>query len=454
MKPTKHRYSGYASIFVVFVVSLGALLSVWLYQMLVTSTKVASNNIHVSRGSAVAESGLAYMKHKLTEILTANPISGNNTNALLTDMAATINSNGTCAGTAAYSSGQVNIASIAVNDGSPQGSGSHFSTLIVPSTVPGHDFSLRVTGTNGNFSRTIGIEMDKQQVAGFSALHFPMASKGNLNLPSPNNKNAGIYKFVPPSLDTTNRGVEGQYNGIKVVKFTDSLDPIGKVTFPAEPDAMYARLDQLVNNGLRNYNQSANQIGIKNFYIPPNTDPTISGTLTGVIYVQWPNNITIANGTVINGVIIYAKATDSTTTAISIDRQSSLTITPPSMTDLQELFGTGSNWTKCGDFTTGWAIIAPATNFSIKNGTLEGIKTIGGSIHVNDYSGEGSGNVLKKMPATGELVVNPGSIVCEGNISLSGTNAFSVNPPTGGVGGWSTSSNYTLEISLANYWEQ
>ena len=469
MKRSPHKSkNGYALMVAMLMLVLGAALVVWMYSLLSSSTGVARNVQRGDRAQMAADSGLSCAMHYLKSVTSARRLMGMTDGAVLSDLATALNTaktqNGINAGVISYNStttvldmGQVNLV-----DGAIAADGSRIATdtssyhpIIKLSTSPNYSYSLQVTGQYGQAKRTLCVEMRKTGSMGTPASDFAMAAKGGISqggnavnlLYNPTDGTTGVAGNV---VATPSPGAPSA----DVIVFPGHPQSATSVDFPVVSDALYAQLNQMASSHqFTTYISGQSATSWTNVYIPPSTATgrsilTLPPILNGIIYIGWPNNVSFAPNTQLNGIIIYQKSTGTGSLSLALGRDQSFSNDVTLAQQSVSQFLGETVYAQLRSDLDGWAIIAPDTDMTVTPGNATGQKVLNASIHVKSFTGAtGQGN-----GSDTNYVMNIGGIVAEGTISYGGNRRFAMYPP-GLARGTSAPVGYTLVPTFSNYWE-
>ncbi|GEM_PF-4781803 len=160
--------------------------------------------------------------------------------------------------------------------------------------------------------------------------------------------------------------------------------------------------------------------------IPPNTNPSLTGTINGVIYVQWPNKVTLGGNLTLNGSIVMQRGTPAGASTVTLNRDGVIQRSMDAAnTEIMKLSFAGNDQMKW------WTLIAPDADFILPNGTVwDTTKVFEGSLHFNSCSRTGGGDKAG-------FSITKGGMAAEGTISFGSNGAsYTINPDANGeVGG-------------------
>jgi hypothetical protein len=339
--------------------------------------------------------------------------------------------------------------------------GSTFTSTIVP-TGGKTGLVLKVTGQVAQGStvlaqRSIWLTLNANPEIPIDTEGFAMVAKGTITLPS--NPNAGVYGYDSDAKAATNLKGRvytpwGPGNG-SIVALQDPKDPplVFDPNFPPLhiPEVDVSFLAGLKGSTLSQFvapkgNKAAT---LTNTYIPAGTNPTIGQdvTINGILYVEWPNNLSFTSKNVtLNGVIVYQRKPPGNigTSDISLDK--STTVTNSGQQSASQLASVaGLNQQQIASLT-GWSILAPDTDLTLANGNAA-TKAFGGALHVNNVIQEtGQGG------AASALTLNKANIICEGNADFGGNRVLWIKPPGNLANGSSLGiNNYLYGVNNAYY---
>lgn len=451
------RRSGYAAVIAMVFLVIGTSLAAGLYAMVSSATAIAANEQRAAQAQGATETGMGFMRHQLGAAAKSATFSGIDSSnwiaPLATAMSQAMNGTATMGGKslAAPVSFILTIPSISLGDGTS------FTALVEP-TSDNREICLIVTGYSKDGLVSRKLEVDFSGPPGGPVV-FPLEARGGI--PSASNVNptgakGESYPSATVPLTGGGTGAVLLYDGMTApspkMSFPDNTaliqavagaglasitDPSTQTTQTTTTPAVYNKKGQLVTP-----EQTVTTVIAQNScVVPPNTNPTLSGTINGIVYVQWPNAVTIGDSMVLNGTIVFerqnGKAGTSTLDAprgAIIDRSMDTAATA-----LQQAVPTLADQLKW------WSIIAPDVDLVMHNGTTWGaVKAFEGSLNIHSFSRQGGGNQVA-------LNITMGGIVAEGTISMSSNGSrYAINPDTSLVTG---SAGGSLSLVATSYQE-
>lgn len=440
MKPERHLPlrrgpCGYAAVVTLVFLSIAATLAVGFHAMLNTSIAMASNERAAAQALAAAESGLEFMKYQLLKASTTASIQGPSSewgDTISLQLAYNLEGQGQL-----LSTGQITYAANApaVNVPSPSAAairlkdGSSFRAQLVPDNALA-SLVLTVTGLDpsGKASRklSIGINADPLKPADLGA--FAMVAKGTIDI-------AGtvVYGYDPASDD--HNSLTGRVyqpwgeGGASVMALLDPAAPDlafqnpPPLTLPNPDVSFLAGMKGSILSRYQPPSASKPVETVQNAYIPPNTNRTFRDVvINGVLYVEWPNKLTLGGNVTLNGLIVYQRRPSSSTATSSITFPRGVTVMNRRTVAATKLAQAGLTPEQLS-ILSGWAILAPDTDFILANGN--GIrKTFEQSLYINNLiQAEGQGD------ANTSLCLNQANIIAEGNVNMGGNRVFWILPP-------------------------
>ena len=471
MTVSQLRSRGMAVIMAMFFLVLGATLAALMFSKISTAIAVSKNNAQGARAMMNAESGLGYMQLKLKDLCDKTKVIGDKEPAILYNLGLAM----------AEDSGEGKLfpansivapleAKPVVTNAIAAPEGQFTSTLsLIPDLANVGHFLLKlsVTGTNGGASRTLGMDMTVTPSGPPDWMKYPMISKGVMGVPDKGFKGkAAVYKW-----DRTNKEASSDTGEIKTfvsggqtayaLKFDDNVLPTNlKLPDKYLKDELYDKLVDMKDHGwLQEYTSGPL---LKNVYISAKKDPTVltNATLTGIIYVEWPQSIKFAENVTINGIIVYQKkperwqeTTSEPWPVIDIGKAITMSRNPDTANAIVMKALTDSGMTpeaaeKYFDMMYPWAIQAPDTDWNPAEGNTTGNFKFQGNIHIRNFlEAKGDGNA----PASNYCTF--GTIMCEGTVDLGGNRKFSADPQ-GDTAGDEGAPGALLTPQVGGYWEK
>lgn len=467
---TTHK-RGIAAVMAMFFLVLGVMFSAMMFSEITTAVSLTRNTNAGARAMMSAESGLAYMKLKLHDVCANNRIAGNTTPDILYNLGLAMRDSSVGSSTIFPANSVVaptdpanpvvKVNAIPV----PEGQFTSALTLIPDPNDTSKFLGVRlsVTGTNGEASRTLGIDLTAIGGRTPSWTEFPMISRDAMSLPT--SSTSGVFAWdADNNIASSDTGVADAFSyGTQQTGYAllfDGMEAPDDLAFPDTylSDQLHAKLVSMKGDGLSKY---ASGSKLNNVYIPPNTNPDLSKgttTLSGIIYVEWPNSITLGSNVVLNGVIVYQKRPKGWTTngawpvidvhrTINLSRDSAAA--EKNVTDAFKKSGLDPDAAaEYSDIMKPWAIQAPDADWNPSEGSTTGKVDFWGSIHIrNLLKGAGGG------AGSADNYCFHGTIVCEGGVDLRGNRKFSVDPrPNPDLDG-AVAASAKLTAQDASYWE-
>jgi hypothetical protein len=242
---------------------------------------------------------------------------------------------------------------------------------------------------------------------------------------------------IPASLSFPNN--DALIQSVGALNLKPITDPSTRTTQTSVASAVYGKHGKLVTPA-----QAVTTVVAQNSCrVPRGTNPTLSGRINGIIYIEAGNDVTFGDTMTLNGTIIFQRNTDGHTSTLDLPR--GITCDRDmndSKAKLQAVSGLGSadaeqlNW---------WAVIAPDVPLSMHNGTTWGVtKAFEGSLHIQSFSRQGGGNERA-------FQITKGGMVAEGTISMqSNGSMYLIDPDASGVAGC-TGTDGTVALAWTSY---
>lgn len=438
---------GYAAVLAMLMLVLGTTMAACFYSMLESGRALARNHQGIQEATKAAESGENFLVLKILKVAPAAGLFGHDSAAwitpveeggtsrlmdcLQTELAPNLSQGTQLTYSTADSHIHIDIPAITLPDATT------FTARISPTDIsPYQHLKLSVTGysvvndsTHSKISRTIAFDLDSEPERVVSAMRFPIAARnGGMS------GSSSIYGYDPATNTTDGeiRNVVGIGNDksdpAQAIVLTQPGEPVPdfsgfvSMTFP-QTDVSF--LDTGHTSSLAKFSSKNPNSVITNTYIPAGTNPSFGSDveLRGIIYVEWPNNLSFSANTKINGVIVYQPATGSgkgNGSTITLDKNALVTNSrDQSIANLNSIAWLTDEQRKT---LSSWAIIAPQTDLSLGNGNGNS-KTFENSVHIQNVSGAGSGH-------TGaSLIMNRCSLIAEDTVSLKGNRVFWISTP-------------------------
>ena len=450
------RRGGYAAVIAMVFLVIGTTLVAGLYAMVSSATAITANEQRAAQALGAAETGMEFMRHQLGAAAKSATFSGIDSSnwvaPLATAMSQSMNGTATLGGKslAVPVSFILTIPTISLSDGTS------FTALVEP-TTDNRRLSLVVTGYSKD-GLTRKLEVDFSGPPGGPVL-FPLQARGGISSATNVNPTGSKGQSFQPETVALAGGGTGSvllYDGMSApsptMNFPDNtaliqavggagLKPITDVSTKTVQTttvpAVYDKKGNLVTAA-----QTVNTVIAQNSCsVPPNTNPTLSGTINGIVYVQWPNAVTIGDSLVLNGTIVFERRNGKAgTSTLDVARSSVIDRSMDTATTaLQQFTFTGVEQLKW------WSIIAPDVDLVMHNGTTWGTsKAFEGSLNINSFSRQGGGNQVA-------INMTMGGIVAEGTISMSSSGSrYAINPDTSLASG---TAGGRLSLVAASYQE-
>lgn len=426
------RRSGYAAVIAMVFLVIGTSLAAGLYAMVTSSTAITANEQSAAQALGAAETGMGFMRAQLNAAAVASTLSGTDSSKWIAPLASAMgdamNNTATLGG-----QGYVLPAPVQYKLTLPPislGDGTSFTAIMEP-TSDTKKIRVLVTGKSaGGLLRTLELDFS----APSSPVVYPLMARSDIS--SASNVNAtgtkGLsYTPTPVTLPGGGTGDVLVYPGMPAppvspspMDFPDNTalikavgdaglkpisDPSTQTIQTTTIPAVYNKKGQLVTAA-----QTVTTVIAQNSCsIPPNSNPTLSGTINGIVYVQWPNAVTIGDSLVLNGTIVFERQNGkSGTSTLDIQRSSTIDRSMAAAFTALKPF-TFPN----ADSLGWWSIIAPDVDLTMHNGTTWGtVKAFEGSLNIHSFSRQGGGNQVA-------LNITMGGIVAESTLSMQSNGA-------------------------------
>ena len=437
-RPAKPR-KGYAAVMAMLFLVLGTSLAAGLYALVQSSTAITSNEQAAALALGAAETGVQFMSYQLSKAAVEAKFTGTDSTQWIGPLASQLG---------VAMNGKTNLGNQSLNTTSTSitvpsislAGGASFTATVDANNNTG--IRLTVTGNSkGGVSRTLQVNFSGTPATTGGPVQFPLITRGHiLNYLNVSRNGAEKVKETAGTatpvdlIGSTTKGTALIYNGMPA--------PTGKVPFP-NTDALITAVGDLILPK-RTEAVGATISGTYSSYrIPAGKNYTLKGTINGVVYVEWPNNITLVGPMTLNGTIVYErKGTKSGTSMVKINRSSDIERPMDAAnTEIVKLSFTDKDKMKW------WTLIAPDADFDIPNGsTGSSTKVFEGSLHFNSITRQGG-------PDNFELT--KGGLVAEGDINLkSNSTSYAIDPGTGdGSGGGGGTAASALTLTAASYSE-
>ena len=420
-RPAKTR-RGYAAVMAMLFLVLGTSLAAGLYALVQSSTAMTSNEQATALALGAAETGVQFMSYQLSKAAIAATFTGTNSTTWIAPLASqlslSMNATNNIGGQSlpAPASYRLAIPSISL------AGGASFSAVVEP-TSDAKAIQLTVTGTSTvGVSRKLQVNFKGTPATTGGPVPFPLIARGDI--PSswnvtPDGRRFKVKQYGTPVRVPLTDNTEGT-----ALLYPGMAAPTGKVPFPNN-DALITAVGALTTLPKRTEAVGATISGTNSSYrIPAGKNYTLKGTINGVVFVEWPNDITLVGPMTLNGTIVYErKGTKSGTSMVKIDRSSDIE-RPMAAADaeIMKLSFAGNNQMKW------WTLIAPDADFDIPNGTAgASTKAFEGSLHFKSTTRNGGKD---------NFVLTKGGLVAEGSISFGSNSAsYTIDPDTGGTAG-------------------
>lgn len=446
MRAAQQKHRGVTAVLAMLYLVLFATLALGFYAAVTTQVEIAGNDVRGMRAQLAAESGTDFMRYQLGKV--ALP-SGTTQGQILTTVASQL---------ATLLNGTSNMGSMTVGsviNGTVQVPSVTSQFIPIDSTGAGVHAEISQSGdlvnvkvtardATGKSMRAILLSYQMEQ-GPHDVLGYGVVTKGSLTL------GGGAIKGVPDATRGTFFSTASVTNPLKMsgsanignkVYFTNpsgaisgSGGTIGGISYPAWTQNVttgvtapafptidttaYANYMAVANPPMTlitgNYGASSGPLS--NIRIKAGTNPQFSGgcTISGLIYIEMPNQVTFSGGPNITGVIVVDKPNDTSANSILISGNG--TLTGPE--NLPASYGTLCSM-------TGAAILAPNCDVSFTGGSC----SLGGSLFVKStlFSGGGNGAVNGSILSYGTA-----ASTWSGGSGVTFTNTGPVPVPTTGV---------------------
>jgi hypothetical protein len=417
-QPLIKRRRGVASVLAMLFLILFSVLAVAFYASTALSAQLASNDQRIQSASFAAESGMAFMRYQLAQVVVP---AGTPQNQLLSAVAAGLSSEMNGSGNLQGSSvgyvpggSSINVPAAASQLILLDSAGAGFRADLSQS---GDLIVVKVTGREAThkISRAVQLNFKVAEVPS-GIFDYGMATKGALTL------SGGILKGVPDAtrgsfLSTTmSTGTPLSMSGSAVVSgqvyFTNPSGAVsgsgsiagttntsqwGQYVHPGTPAPEFPAVDPTPYVNYMNsttmtiISASTSATPLSNIRIKAGTNPTFSGggTINGLIYIEAPNKVTFSGGTHVNGVIVVDNPNDTTSTNAIIFSGGGIVQGPET---LPSSYGALTGM-------TGVAVLAPNFGLTLTGGSA----TFGGNILAKSValSGGSGGSINGSVIAYG-----------------------------------------------------
>lgn len=449
---------GYATVMTLLFISIGTTLAGGFYCMLNSSVSISANEQRSGQALSSAESGLQFMEYQIIKASVNANLNGSS-EKWLDSLAVQLAQNLEGAnGSNILATGQVASMFYTVwvpKWGTPAirlKNGCTFTSRLFPNSSL-TNLVLTVTGKDpsGTTSRTVQIGINAHPPIPADLGGFAMVAKGPITI-----QGSAEIDGYDPTINSANNLVGRVYRpwgttGSSVVALLDPEAP--DLVFDNPPPLTIPQVDVSFLAGLKGSKLTKYTVPshtpsvetVENAYVPAGTNRLFSNVvINGVLYVEWPNNITFGGNVTLNGTIVYQRSTGSGTSTISFSKNSVVTNSATASADQLNKVGLTSDQRKA---LSGWSILAPDTDLTLANGN--GVqKAFGGSLHINNLnkaSGQGS--------ADSTLCLNKANIICEGAVDLTGNRVFWILPPGDLAGSGSLGKSSYLYAMTETYLE-
>lgn len=453
---------GYAALLAMAFLVLGTTLAAGLYCLIQSSTAITANEQGITRALGAAECGVQFYQYQIARAARNASLRSSLSSDWIAPLGGElalaisghngVSSAGIQADSADPSGLTIKAAPIALNNGSA------FSARLYP-TSDLKALMLEVTGVSGTISRKLNVTLNSTAATG--PVTFPLMARGG----------------IPKAWNVTPDGSSKvkQYGTITPVPLTDGTAanimlypgmtvPTSSIPFPNN-DSL---IEEVAALGLKPITDTSTQttqtattpvldkkgrptgatqtvttvLSQNSCYIPPNTNPTLTGTLNGVIYVKWPNNVILDGAATLNCTIVFErKGNKAGTSSFTLNRNGAISRSMDNADVELKKLALGSDleaqllW---------WTLIAPDADFVLPNGTVwDTTKTFEGSLNFKSFSRQGSGDQAG-------FCVTKGGLVAEGTIDIGSNGAsYTVNPDT--TSGSSSTATGGLLMSWTSY---
>lgn len=443
LQPGRTRRSpqrGFAAIVAMVFLAICAALAVGLFAQAQSSTAVTGNQLRTARAQSAMESGVQFFQYQtnqamatVTSPLTAATMAKwlGGTSGFADKLAALMDGkNGVEADDIYYGTmnGRTGVQTPWISMG-PNTNASFMASIC--GDAAGTGLVMFVTGrcvdptdASQTVTRTARMAFSVTPQSAGGPMPYPLFAKGgipNWDGVSPD----GDMKVKETAGKTKPVDLEGGGKGTALI-YEGMTAPTGPVPFPDNDKVITSAASLGLTE--RTEAKSATISGTNgNFTIPANKDYKLTGTINGVVYVKWPNTITLTGDITINGtIIVERKGGKGDNSKIVLERTG--TVSRPMDAANAEIMKLPA-FPGQADLKW-WSIIAPDANLEMPNGTSHGtMKQFEGSIHCRDCSRTGGGD-----KAGFEIL--KGGLLAEGTISFnSNSSAYKIDPDTTGVSG-------------------
>ena len=470
MTVSQLRSRGMAVIMAMFFLVLGATLAALMFSKISTAIAVSKNNAEGARAMMNAESGLGYMQLKLNVLCANTKVVGDTEKEILNSLGQEMFKESGKLFPAGSIVAPLDKAKpvVKVAIARPEGPFTcELKQIDDPANVGQYLVGVRlsVTGTNGGASRTLGMDMTATPGGPPDWMKYPMISKGVMGVQDKDKfkGNAAVYKWDRAKGEASNEAgkIESFTYGTKTayaLKFVGN-DPPKDLKLPDIylKEDLYDKLEAMIKDkDLTEYTGGA---VLKNVYIPATGNPTVltNATLSGIIYVEWPQSIKFAENVKLDGIIVYQKKPEGwqgTPPVIDIGGAITITRDPDTANAIVMKALTDSGMTpeaaeKYVDMMYPWAIQAPDTDWNAAEGNTKDAKYMfQGNIHISNFlKAGGDGNASESNYCTF------GTIMCEGSVVLKGNRKVSADP-RGDAAGDKGAPGASLTPLVGGYWEK
>jgi hypothetical protein len=427
------RRRGIASMLAMLYLVLFSALALGYYSATTMSAQVSRNERAMSEAQHAAESGLQFMRYKLSQLsIPSNTKDADVPAQIYGDLVAILEKTNNLAGRSITASGSTVFIPAITLDGNTR-----FAATVQWANGVGR---LTVTGLANNgpnpITRTVQVECTLQTRSG-EIFGFGLASQGPVQMKQSSgtkivgepNGDASILSAYPgkPAIVTGSGMIEGD---LSVVGSTSQVvlggGSVGGSTYTPDimenhvkiiPPPEFPTIDTTVFLQFAVNKYTPGKSYYKNIRIPPRTNPTFSGgdVIEGIMYVESPNNVSFRGNAQVNGVIVFDGQGNPTQN--TLDFRGSVS---PDMPNTSEFAG-------IRDAAKGLSLLAPTAAVSL-GGSNDG--TLQGTLIANRVSIGGSANVSF---VKGSLVtLGPVPTMIEGGtVSFTGTGL--ALPPTTGI---------------------
>lgn len=464
------RRSGFAAVMAMLFLVLGMTMAAGLYSLTRSSTAITGSEQAIASAQAATDSGLQFFKYQLAQAVKTktSSISVANVDSWVSDLktqlaTAVEGHNGVAANSVGYSSavtsnGSVTTPPVISVPSISLGSASLSGTITTDASA---NLILQVTGTSGAVSRAASVTFTVTPGNAGPPVPFALAAKGGI--PSADNVNATGTKgltytpvsgvpingggtatvlpypgmTVPASMDFPNN--DALIQSVAALNLKPITDTSTQTTQTTVTPAVYDKHGNLVTPA----GTVTTVVAQNSCRIPRGTNPTLSGTINGIIYIEAGNNVTFGDTMTLNGTLVFQRNTGGYTSTLDLPRGVTCDRNmDDSLTQLQTVPNLAS---ANADQLKWWALIAPDVPLSMHNGTTWGAtKAFEGSLHIQSFSRQGGGNQLA-------FQITKGGMVAEGSISMQSNGAeYLINPDASGEAG-GTGTNGKVALTWTSY---